>query len=187
MNARPLNLLRYPRRAPLLESTTWRAVPFALGTGLMVGCAWGMWQDAQHETLLAQRSQWQAQVQAWRSQQAQQATERDRQRLLSSWGQRAQAWQQQRERQMQLHAVLMAQAATSGMRVESWQGDGRKLVLQAWLPRADGVPGVLSGLSDAWPPGWTLQSISDRAGAGVEVVLQAGLLAGAAEGEPPKP
>ncbi len=184
MNARPLNLLRYPRRTLPFELAPLRAVALALGAGILMGGTWGMWQQTQHEALLAQRAQLQAQSRVWRSQQA---TERDRQRLLSSWDQRAQSWQAQREQQMQLHAALLAQAATAAMRVERWQGDGRKLLLQAWLPRADAVPMLLSELSQAWPAGWTLQSMSDRPGAGVEVVLQAGPLAAAHDSGPQKP
>lgn len=184
MNARPLNLLRYPRRASLLESAPARAALLALGVGIVMGCSWGLWQQAQHEALLARRVQLKAQSEAWRSQQT---SERDRQRLLTHWGQRAKTWQAQGEQQMQLHAVLLAQAASAGLRVERWQGDGRQMMLQAWLPGADGVPALLSALSQAWPPGWALQSISDRSGVGVDVVLQAGPLLGAHDGEPQKP
>ena len=187
MNARPLNLLRHPRRSLVFEPAHLRAVLLALGAGAVMGCAWGMWQQMQHEALLAQRSRLQVESRVWRSQQALQSTERDRQRLLTSWGQRAQSWQRQREQRMQLHEALLAQAASTGLRVERWQGDARQLVLQAWLPRADDVPEVLSGLSQAWPTGWTLQSIGDRAGAGVDVVLQAAPLAGAHDGDLPKP
>ena len=100
MNARPLNLLRYPRRVQLLESAPLRAALLALAVGAVLGGSLGMWQQAQHEALLARRVQLKAQSEAWRSQQV---TERDRQRLLSSWGRRVQAWQAQGEQQMQLH------------------------------------------------------------------------------------
>ena len=184
MNTPPLNLLRYPRRAYLSDAVPWRAAVLALAAGILMGGGWGLWQQSQYEALQTQRSQWQAQTRAWRSQQAQQ---RDRQQLLSRWDQRQHAWQARRAQQMQLHAALAAQADTAGLRVERWQGDGRQLVLQAWLPRAEAVPGVLAALSRAWPPGWTLHSLSDRSGAGVEVVLQAEPLAGSHGGEPQKP
>lgn len=184
MNTPPLNLLRYPRRARLSDAIPSRAAVLALAAGILMGGCWGQWQQSQYEALLVQRSQLQAQTRAWRSQQTQ---ARDRQQLLSRWAQRQHAWQAQRAQQMQLHAVLAAQADTAGLRVERWQGDGRQLVLQAWLPRADAVPGVLAALSRAWPPGWTLHSLGDRAGAGVDVVLQADPLAVAHGGEAQKP
>lgn len=182
-----LNLLRFPRRVHVLDPGQVRAGLMAAVAGILVGCAWGLWQQMQQDQLLAQRAQWQAQSLALGRQKDQQVIAQDKARVQLQWGQRAQAWQLQRQQLMRLHAVLAQQAADTGLRVERWQGDGRKLVLQAWLPHADSVPGVLAGLSSVWPPGWTLQSMGARSGAGVNVVLQAAWPAGPREGERPKP
>ncbi|TXI71404.1 MAG: hypothetical protein E6Q49_09640 [Limnohabitans sp.] len=173
MNARPLNLLRHPRRVHALAAGARPAVLGAWLVGVLLGGVWGWSQQVQRDRLLDQRVQLQAQSSALREQQARQTAAQEKAQLQSKWGQRAQSWRAQRQHLMELHAALMTQAAETGLRVERWQGDGRQLVLQAWLPRADHVPAVLSGLSRSWATAWTLQSMGDRAGSGVDVVLQA--------------
>lgn len=182
-----LNLLRFPRRVHALDPGQVRAGLMASVAGILMGCAWGLWQQMQQDQLLVQRAQWQTQSRDLERQKDQQAIVQEKARLQLKWGQRAQSWQLQRQQLMRLHAALAQQAADTGLRVERWQGDGRKLVLQAWLPHADSVPVVLTGLSSAWPAGWALQSMGVRSGAGVDVVLQATWPAGPRAGERPKP
>lgn len=132
------------------------------------------------------RGHLQTQTRAWREQQTLERAQAEKARLRSAWMQRAQAWQGQRQRLAQLHAAFDALAPETGLRVERWQGDGRKLLLQARLPGVSSVPAVLSGLSGAWGPGWTLHSLGDRADGGVDVVLQAPWPADAVEPAPSK-
>lgn len=187
MNARSLNLLRHPRHMHAFDPRQVRLVLGAAVAGVMLGCSWGLWQEREKDQLLDQRTQLQVQANVLREQQARLAIAQENARLQSQWTERAHSWQIQRQHLMQLHAALMAQSAETGMRVERWQGDGRRLVLQAWLPRADSVPAVLSGLSRAWAAGWTLQSLGERAGAGVDVVLQAPWPAGTRDEARQKP
>ena len=111
MTAQSLNLLRYPRRVPALDAALWRPAAAALLTGALAGGVWGGWQHMRQDGLLALHA-----------------------RLHQAFLDRAQAWQSQRERVMRLHAGLTEQARDTGLRVERWQADGRRLVLQAWLP-----------------------------------------------------
>ena len=133
------------------------------------------------------RGHLQTQTRAWREQQTLERAQAEKARLRSAWMQRAQAWQGQRQRLAQLHAAFNALAPETGLRVERWQGDGRKLLLQAWLPEAGSVPMVLSGLSGAWEQGWTLQSMGDRTGGGVALVLQSAWLTDSVDDAQPKP
>ena len=133
------------------------------------------------------RGHLQTQTRAWREQQTLERAQAEKARLRSAWMQRAQAWQGQRQRLAQLHAALNALTAETGLRMERWQGDGRKLLLQAWLPEADSVPMVLSGLSGVWGQGWTLQSMGDRTGGGVALVLQTAWLTDSVDDAQPKP
>lgn len=182
-----LNLLRHPRRWHRLESEQTRAALLAFLAGLLVGCAGLVCLQWRHAQLLDQRAQLQMQSQALTRQQAQHTAAKERSRLQTQWHTRARAWQAQRALLRQLHAALAAQADSTGLRLLRWQGDGNKLVLQAWLPRAETVPQLLSQLSAAARPGWTLQSLAERPDAGVDLVLEAPWLSGAQDHKPAKP
>jgi len=175
--AKSLNLLRYPRRMPTLDAALWRPGLVALLVGVLAGGLWGGWQHQRQEEWTVLRARLRAQTQALAGQQTQAVDQQAKARLQQAFVDRAQAWQSQRERLMHLHATLTEQAKDAGLRVERWQSDGRKLVLQAWLPRAERVPLVMARLSAAWPQGWTLQSLGDRAAsggdAGIDVVFEA--------------
>lgn len=177
MRARPLNLLRYPRRLPAFDAALWRPGLMALLTGALAGGCWAGWQHLRHDEWLALQARLRAQTQTLAGQQAQAADQQAKARLQQAFLDRAQAWQSQRERVMRLHAALTEQARDAGLRVERWHADGHKLVLQAHLPRADRVPRVMAHLSAAWPQGWALQSLADPNGTGgeggVDVVFEA--------------
>lgn len=177
MTAQSLNLLRYPRRVPALDAALWRPAAAALLTGALAGGVWGGWQHMRQDGLLALHARLQEQVQTLSGQQAGVTARQAKARLHQAFLDRAQAWQSQRERVMRLHAGLTEQARDTGLRVERWQADGRRLFLQAWLPGAEQVPRAVAALSAAWPQGWTLQSLSERirpqGEAGVDVVFEA--------------
>ncbi len=174
LNARPLNLLRYPSRASILDATLWRPALWALLAGVAVAAAWATWQLQLQEQLLAQRGPLQARLQEQARQQAQARQADTLARLQTRMQERAQAWQVQREQLMHLHAELSAQAAQTGLRLQRWQGDGRKLTLQLWLPRPELVPVVVSHLSRTSLQPWTLQSLAGRPDTtGVEAVFEA--------------
>ena len=186
MNARPLNLLRHPRRVHPLAPRQLRDLLWAGVAGALIGGLWCIWLDTEKEQLQQERTHLQAQATAWREQQSRERALEQKAKLQWAWTQRAQAWQGQRQRLAQLHAAFDALAPETGLWVERWQGDGRKLLLQARLPGVSSVPAVLSGLSGAWGPGWTLHSLGDRADGGVDVVLQAPWPADAVEPAPSK-
>ncbi len=175
MNDRPLNLLRYPQPARVLDaSLVWSALWAGLAGVLMAGGG-VVWLHRQHDALHNLRRQLQSQSQALTQQQATAAAEKARSQLQAQLAGRARAWQQQGQDLDRLQATLTALAETPGLRLERWHGDGRRLLLQGSLPAADGVPLVLSGLSDTWAPGWGLQSLAKRTGPvpGIDVVFEA--------------
>ena len=173
LNVQPLNLLRHPRPVYKLEPLLLRSAAIGLLAGGLVGATIGEWQQTRHEQLLTLRAQLQAQVRVSEVQQTQQLAMDARVRLQAQWAQRSQAWQGRRQQLMQMHEALGTLAQDLGLRLERWQGDGRTMVLQAWLPHAEAVPQVLSRLSTVGPSTWTLQSLGDRPGAGVDLLLQA--------------
>lgn len=177
MSERTLNLLRYPRRVPLFDAAWVRAVLAAGLGGVLVGVAGAAWLHWRQDGWLAQRAQLQAEQQRVESQQAEATARQAQARLAQAFGARAQAWAERRERLLGLHTELNAQAVDMGLRVERWQSDGRRLVLQAWLPRPAHLPQALARLSAASALDWRLQSLATRAGqanpAGVDVVFEA--------------
>ena len=187
MNARPLNLLRYPRRVHPLAPRQLRDLLWAGVAGALIGGLWCIWLDTEKEQLQQERTHLQAQATAWREQQSRERALEQKAKLQWAWTQRAQAWQGQRQKLARLHGALDTLALETGLRAERWQGDGRKLLLQAWLPEAASVPMVLSGLSGAWEQGWTLQSMGDRTGGGVALVLQSAWLTDSVDDAQPKP
>ncbi len=173
MTVRPLNLLRHPRPAHLLEPALQRLALACVLAGGLAGMGWGVWQQHRQDDWLARRSALKAQAQSQASQQVQIKASEQREQMLKRQAARQQAWQTRRQHMLALHAVLSAQARNNGLRVLRWQGDGRQLVLQLWLPHAQALPSLTAQLSQAWPLAWTLQSLNDQAGAGIEAVLEA--------------
>lgn len=177
MTGRPLNLLRHPRRLPGWRSDWLRPVLLAGCAGALAGGAWGAWQHQRLDTLLAQQAHLQQRLQVQLEQQARVSAHQARQHLQQAQRVRAQDWQRQRQQLQALHAALAAQAPAAGLRVERWQGDGQKLLLQGWLPRAQAIPALLAQLSSAWPQPWQLHQLADRSAGvdpgGLDLVLEA--------------
>ena len=175
MNARPLNLLRYPRRLPSASPALLKhALVYGL-LGAVVGAAVVAWGQHRQAQLHERRQQLQAQAQTLSQQRAEDTAQLERVRVQEQAGVRARVWGAQRAHLARVHAALTALADDAGLRLTRWQGDGRKLVLQGSLPQAQDLPWVLSRLSDAWPLAWTLHSLGERqpAGTGVEWVIEA--------------
>lgn len=175
-----LNLLRYPRRGLAWPVEQWRPLLLAWLLGAFLGGLWAAGRYWHLVQLRAQGSLLQAQVQSQLRQQSAAAALRAQAQLQQAVQTRAQDWRRQQEQGLRLHATLDEQAEALGLHVTRWQNDGRQLLLQGWLPRAQDVPALLSALSAAGPQGWTLQSLgtaaTSRQGgreAGVEVALQA--------------
>ena len=170
----------------MLDAALWRPACWALLAGGVVAAAGVGWQLQRQEQLLAQRGPLQTRLQEQARQQAlarqAEALARLQDRMLA----RAQSWQVQRQQLMRLHAELSSEAEHTGLRLQRWQGDGRKLTLQLWLPGPELAPALVSRLSQAWPQAWTLHSLAQRPGAGgVEAVLEAPWPAHASGGRQP--
>lgn len=173
LNARPLNLLRYPRRASWVHAGVWRTALWALLTGMGVGSVLVVWQVQRHAQLQAQRGPLQASLQLQLKQQAEVRQAQTLARLQTRLQERATSWQVQRQQFMRLHAQLSQEAEDSGLRLRRWQADGHKLTLLLWLPHPERVPGLVTSLSKVSLQPWTLQSMaSPSEGEGVEAVLE---------------
>ena len=191
MSARPLNLLRYPRQRLVLSPALLRACLVAGLIGVLAGGLWIGWQHLRlvqrHEQLTQLQARWQARSQ----QQADVSAQRERAGLRRQWLERATDWRDRREQLSHLHRALQALADGPGLRVERWQGDGRRLVLQAWLPGSEQVPTLMAGLSAAGPLSWQLHSLADHSSvggeAGIDVVLEAPWPAASQGGGPSRP
>lgn len=162
----------------MLDATLWRPALWALLTGVAVAAAWVAWQMQRQEQLLAERGPLQARLQEQARQQAQARQAEALARVQTRMQERAQAWQVQRQQLMRLHNEFSALAEHSGLRLQRWQGDGRKLTLQLWLPRPELAPALVSRLSQASSQAsrqaWALHSLAERPdAAGVEAVLEA--------------
>ena len=155
----------------MLDATLWRPALWALLAGVAVAAAWVAWQLQRQEQLLAQRGPLQARLEEQARQQVQARQADTLARVQSRMQERAQTWQAQRQHLMRLHAELSALAEHNGLRLQRWQGDGRKLTLQLWLPRPEQAPALVSRLSQASAQAWALQSLAERPdAAGVEAV-----------------
>lgn len=176
MKARSLNLLRHPRREVALEPALLRACLIAGLVGALAGGLWSGWQHMRMAQLEEQRAQLQARWQVQNRQQTDAVAGHERGALHRQLLERATDWQGRRAQLLRLHQALNAQADDPGLRVERWQSDGRRQVLQAWLPRTDQVPQLMATLSAAWPQRWRLQSLGEHAGthsdAGVDAVFE---------------
>lgn len=177
MTARSLNLLRHPGRRLVPEYTLVRSLVLAGWVGALAGGLWSGWRHVQLSQLQEQRAQLQIRREAQIRQQADLAADHERATLHRQLLERASDWQARREQLLRLHRTLNALADDPGLRVERWQGDGRRLVLQARLSRPASVPQLMAGLSATWPSDWRLQSLGDRGSAkgdaGVDVTLEA--------------
>lgn len=160
MNAPALNLLRYPRRG-WLESQLWWPLLQALGVGAVLGAACALGQHGWLDHLQTQRGQLQSQAHAVARQRAADAARQAQVQRLQAVHTRAQDWQTQQAMVLRLQAALSAQGQALGLRVLRWQGDGRQMLLQAWLPRVQDVPALVAGLSVLGAGPWTVQSLSD--------------------------
>lgn len=180
VTAPALNLLRYPRRGPVWGTLQWRPLLVAGLLGALLGGFWAAGQHWRLAQLRAQVAQLQMQVQDRLRQQSVAAARRAQAQLQQAVQTRAQDWGQQQAQGLRLHAALDEQSHALGLRVMRWQNDGQQLLMQGWLPRAQDVPALLSALSAAGPPLWTLLSLASPAApgqdgreAGVDVLLQA--------------
>lgn len=162
MSAPALNLLRYPRRGWLEPQLGWPLLQ-ALGVGAVLGAACVLGQHGWLDHLQNQRGQLQRQAHAVARQRATDAARHAQVQRLQAVHTRAQDWQTQQAMGLRLQAVLSAQGQALGLRVLRWQGDGRQMLLQAWLPRVQDVPALVAALSALGAGAWTVQSLSDGA------------------------
>lgn len=160
VNAPALNLLRYPRRG-WLEPQLWWPLLQALGVGAVLGAACALGQHGWLDHLQTQRGQLQSQAHTVARQRAADAARQAQVQRLLAVHARAQDWQTQQAMGLRLQAALSAQGQALGLRVLRWQGDGRQILLQAWLPRVQDVPALVAGLSALGAGPWTVQSLSD--------------------------
>lgn len=176
VNAPALNLLRYPRRGAPMQIAPWRPLALALLAGALMGAVWAGWQHWRLAQMRSLRHQMLAETQAWATQQKAAAAARDQGELQQAALTRARDWQTRQEQWLDLQDALQDQAHVLGLRVLRWQADGRQQQLQAWLPRVQDVPALISVLSAAGAQAWTLSQLAEpprRSEGGVDVVLQA--------------
>lgn len=86
-------------------------------------------------------------------------------------------WQLRRAQLLRLHDVLGQAALESGLRVQNWQADERRILLQAWVPQPQAWTALQTQLTSAGPQPWTLQTLASGPGAGVQFTLEAPWLA----------
>ena len=192
MSDLPLNLLRHPRRGLSVAWAQWRSWLAAGLVGALAGGLWGGWQHMRLSQLHEQRTQLQARWQVQSREQDAAAAAHARHRLRRQLLARAADWHERRANLRRLHEALNAQADDTGLRAVRWQGEERRIVLQAWLPASGHVPQLMAGLSNTGPQNWRLQSLGDRdsaegAGAGVDVVLEAAWPVAAADSRSTRP
>lgn len=158
VNPPALNLLRYPRRGPL-EPQEWRPTLLALVAGAAVGALWVLWQHWRLDQLQVQRGQLQTQAHTVAAERAADAARHAQALRQQALHLRAQDWRTQQALGLRLQATLGTQGQTLGLRVLRWHGDGRQMQLQAWLPRVQQVPVLVSALSAVGLGQWTVQSL----------------------------
>ena len=174
LNPPPLNLLRHPRRAGLPGGGGLPGVLWALLLGTAVGTVLALWQGHMQRQAQAERAHLQAPLQQQEQQLAQQRQAQADARLQARLRERLEGWRSLRRQVMDLQARLAQEAQASGLRLQRWQADGHKLILQLSLPQAEHLPGRGAGLSEALSQPWTLQAMSGQSGApGVEAVIEA--------------
>lgn len=155
MRPSALNLLRHPRPG----AVAWRQ---HLGWGL-AGMALplllGAWLQAQH-------SDWSAQLQQERRQQAQQHAELQSQRALREQqrlqAQQQAAWQALQTQQQRVLALQLAlqREAEQGLRLARWQADGQRLLVQGQSLQPESVPDVQARLGQALGQRWALVELA---------------------------
>lgn len=178
MSRPALNLLRQAQASAWID--LW---PAALA-GLALGVAVGLLCRAQLPGLLHAQAERQRLAAAGAQQQARELAQAQARAQQAAARREAQArWQQQQG----WHLALSELARERGLRVQSWQGDLQQLQVQAWLPQARDVPEVLAALNAHGPSPWRLHSLSQGAGPGVWLKLQAQLPAAAPRAAPGRP
>ena len=125
MNARPLNLLRYPRRVHPLAPRQLRDLLWAGVAGALTGGLWCIWLDTEKEQLQQERTRLQAQATAWREQQSRERALEQQAKLQWAWVQRAQACVGAKRLQ-QLRSILGVEehGLTAGFHALRQGGDG---------------------------------------------------------------
>ena len=172
MNAPALNLLRYPRRQALVGTPVLvRVLAGALAGGLCAS-AWGLWSQMRYSQELQRRDQLHTSTRAQARAQAEASARAQQHRLQQQAHQRAEDGRARREQMQRLHALLLQERHTTGLHLQRWQGDGQRLQLQAWLPRAEDLPGLQARLSAAGPQVWTLHSLGRSTDRGLQLVLE---------------
>lgn len=192
MNPRALNLLRHPGRGRSLAPGQLRAWVAAGLIGALLGGLCSGWQHMRLTRLHEQRDQLLVRVQYLTHRQADAATLHEQARLRGLLSERAATWQERRQQQLRLHQALNMLADAPGLRAQRWEGETHRLVLHAWLPQSDGVVPLMAQLSDAWPHGWSLQSLGQRpadpgGAGGVEAVLESPRPSAATGSAPSRP
>jgi hypothetical protein len=172
MSAPALNLLRYPRRTVWVNKPVVLQLLFGILAGVLCVSAWGLWGQSRYSHGLQLREQLQASARV----QAQARTEAlafaEYARLQQQARQRVEDWRVRREQLQRLHALLSQENREIGLRLQRWQGDGQRIQLQAWLPRAEDLPGLQARLSVIGPQTWVLHSLGHATGAGLQLVLE---------------
>lgn len=169
-----LNLLRHPRRLPLLGWPVLGRVLAGGVAGVLCASGWGLWSQTRLAQTRSLQQQLQAELQAQARSRSQASAEAAQARLQQRALARDAQWRLQRERLQQLHGLLAQEARDGGLRLQRWQGDGQRIELQAWLPHTQGLPALQARLSGPAPQGlsdWAVQSLGSAAGEGVQLVL----------------
>ena len=181
------NLLRYPSRR------RWRAGPWlgwagpGFGAGLLAALAWAAWCQSQQEVLRAKHQEFKA-LEAAQMRARQDAAVQARQaREQQQADARRKDWQLRRAQLLRLHDVLGQAALERGLRVQNWQADERRILLQAWVPQPQAWTALQTQLTAVGPQPWTLQTLASGPEAGVQFTLEAPWLAAAQAKEAKNP
>ena len=177
MSLPSFNLLRYP------SHRRWRVRPWlgwagpGFGAGLLAALAWAAWCQSQQEALRARHQELKA-FEAAQMRARQDAVVQARQALEQQQADaRRKDWQLRRAQLLRLHDVLGQAALESGLRVQNWQADERRILLQAWVPQPQAWTALQTQLTAVGPQPWTLQTLASGPGAGVQFTLEAPWLA----------
>lgn len=172
MSTPSLNLLRYPRRWPLVGRFTLASAVAGLCGGYLLVAAWGLWCQHRHPDWLAQRQQLQAQLAGQTRAQAEAQAKVQHDRALQKLLAQRQEWQLVRQQLQTLHERLGELSLETGLRLQRWQGDGQRMQLQAWLPQAQSWSALQARLMAPGAQTWSLGSLTSGSGPGVHVVLE---------------
>ena len=178
MKASSLNLLQYPRRQWRLDAKQMSGGMAALAAGVLLGSAWGFWSQQQLAALVAQRQLLEQGLASDAKRAADMALQRRQMRDEAHALERQKDWAARRDVLSRWHEVLSRASVELGLRVQLWQGDGRRVQLHAWVPEPQAWLQLQSRLTSQGSPGWTLQSLTAGPGSGVKLVLEAPVPAG---------